>query len=466
MAPDICKGITISPAFVPPLDPDFRAASLINREFRRAVNATGNATPCRIAVEQGDGSVSVYETVVFPEGSEMFDYNLPYIERIVKFLLWQRGGWKVFIGGPAAIGDYVRSVYSPGGERKFDYDFMSRVYERPFTVVTCRPEDVPAESQKSVPLGRHLDGCRVGFDLGASDRKCAAVMDGKVIFADEVVWDPRNQSDPNYHYEGVLHSIKLAASHLPRVDAIGGSAAGVYVNNRVRVGSLYRGVSEKDFEDKIANMFVRIGNELGVPLDVVNDGEVTALAGAMSLEDNRILGVAMGSSVAAGYVNAEGNITTWLNELAFCPVDYRPNGPEDEWSGDRGCAVQYFCQQGTARLATQSGLDLGNVDLPTRLVNLQKKMKDGDPTARKLYETVGIEFGYAVAHYAEFYDIKHLMVLGRVTTGEGGDIIVAKAQEVLDTEFPELKGIKLAMPDEKARRVGQSIAAASLPAIK
>ncbi len=58
-------------------------------------------------------------------------------------------------------------------------------------------------------------------------------------------------------------------------------------------------------------------------------------------------------------------------------------------------------------------------------------------------------------------------MLGRVTTGPGGDILIRKANEVLEKEFPKLKEqISLQLPDEKSRRVGQSIAAASLPAIE
>jgi predicted NBD/HSP70 family sugar kinase len=105
--------------------------------------------------------------------------------------------------------------------------------------------------------------------------------------------------------------------------------------------------------------------------------------------------------------------------------------------------------------------------LPERLVVLQEKMKAGDEVAAKVYESIGVCVGYALAHYDEFYEMKHVLVLGRVTTGRGGDIILEKAKEVLQGEFPELAGrILPALPDEKSRRVGQSIAAASLPALE
>ncbi len=459
-------GIQVTPKVVAPLDPEFLPAALFNREYRRLAASSG-AVPVHLALERADGSVSRFDTSVVPPSSGNLPATLLYIERIVKFLLWQRGGWKLYVGGTAEIGQHIKSVYSAQGVRKFDADFMGTVYERPFEVVVTSANAVPAAHETTSPLGRHLDGCRVGFDLGASDRKASAVIDGEAVFSEEVVWDPKNIADPEYHYQGVMDSIRRAAKHLPRLDAVGGSAAGVYINNRARVASLYRAVPPQLFAEKIAPMFLRMQQELGVPMEVVNDGEVTALAGSMSLGENPVLGVALGSSQAAGYVNSEGNITGWLNELAFAPVDYRANGPQDEWSGD--CAgAQYFSQQATNRVATSAGMKFpDNMGLPERLVELQKKMAAGDSLAKQVYETIGTYVGYGVAHYADFYELKHVLILGRVTTGKGGDITLSKAQEVLSLEFPELAHkISIALPDEKSRRVGQSIAAASLPSLK
>ena len=459
-------GIKIAPKVVAPLDPEFLPAALFNREYRRLA-AASSAVPVHLALERADGSVSRFDTFVVPPSAGHVDATSLYIERIVKFLLWQRGGWKLYVGGPSEIGQHIKSVYSSQGARKFDFEFMGKVYERPFEVVVTTADAVPAAQETSSPLGRHLDGCRVGFDLGASDRKASAVMNGEAIFSEEIVWDPKNAADPEYHYQGVMDSIRRAAAHLPRLDAVGGSAAGVYINNRARVASLYRAVPQHLFAEKIASMFLRMQQELGVPMEVVNDGEVTALAGSMSLGENPVLGIALGSSQAAGYVNREGNITGWLNELAFAPVDYRSQGPQDEWSGD--CVgAQYFSQQATNRVATSAGMNFPkSMGLPERLVELQKKMAAGNPLAAQVYETIGTYVGYGVAHYADFYELKHVLILGRVTTGKGGDIILAKAKEVLQVEFPELAcKISIALPDEKSRRVGQSIAAASLPAIK
>ena len=461
-------GALANPKIKPVLDPDFRPAVLANREFLKAVKESGQGVPLVIGLERVDGTTSRFETQVFASGHPMTELNLPYVERLVKFLLWQKGGWKVTIGGPAEVGEYIKKTYSPDGAQAFDYDFHGEtVNERPFEVVVADADKVPAARETSMPLGRHMEGCRIGFDLGASDRKAAAVIDGEVVYTEEVVWDPRGNSDPAYHYAEINAALKSAASHLPRVDAIGGSSAGVIINNRPMMASLFRGIP-KDQYYKIKPVFLDLAKEWGIPFEVANDGDVTALAGAMSLDDDSVLGVAMGSSEAVGYVNDEGNITGWLNELAFCPIDYRADGPADEWSLDIGCGVQYLTQQAVFRLAATQGISLDQYEmLADKLKAVQNMLEAGDETARKIWESIGIYMGYAVAHYADFYKIKHMLILGRVTSGIGGDIVLEKANEVLKVEFPALAaGIELQMPDEKMKRVGQACAAASLPVIK
>lgn len=457
----------VPPRTTPPLDPDFRPAVLANRKFVQVVEESGSAVPLVLALERSDGSISRFETVVFDETHEKAEVNKFYAERLVKFLLWQCGGYKVYVGGPPSVAAYLQQCYQSDGLRKFDFEFMGEsIYEKPFTIVSCTPEDVPEANETSMPLGRHLEGCRIGFDLGASDRKVSAVVDGEAIYSEEVVWEPRKNTDPAYHYNEVMTAIKTAAAKMPRVDAIGGSSAGVYVNNRAMVASLFRGIP-KDRFNEIHDMFLRIGKELGVPLVIVNDGEVTALAGSMSLEDNGVLGIALGSSEAGGYVNLDGNITGWLNELAFCPVDYNPNAPVEEWSGDYGVGANYFSQQCVFRLAPKAGIELPeDLLLANKLKLVQDKLESGHEGARKIWETMGVYMGYTLAHYADFYDIKHALILGRCTSGSGGDIILNGANKILQNEFPELaKKMHIQLPDEKSRRVGQSIAAASLPQI-
>jgi predicted NBD/HSP70 family sugar kinase len=197
----------------------------------------------------------------------------------------------------------------------------------------------------------------------------------------------------------------------------------------------------------------------------VNDGEVTALAASMSLGVNSVLGISLGTSTAGGWVNADGNITSWINELAFVPVDYHPNAPRDEWSGDSGCGVQYFSQQCVGRLLAPAGIEAPNdLPLPEKLKLVQSLMTQGDERARKIYQTIGVYLGYGLAHFASFYALRHVLILGRVTSGEGGDLILNGGKDVLQTEFPELAAqIAFHIPDEQDKRHGQAIAAASLP---
>ena len=390
------------------------------------------------------------------------------IERIIKSILWVVGGFKIYLGGNDELVKAMQEVFSYKGGRKFDVEFMERVYKEKFEVVACTYETVPASVEASIPAGGHLAGNRIGFDAGGSDRKVSAVVNGEVIHSEEVVWFPKINSDPEYHYQGILDSFRRAAEKMPSVDAIGVSSAGIYIDNEVRVASLFIKVPQDEFDAKVVDMYIRAAKEYGdVPLTVANDGDVTALAGSMSLKSGQVLGIAMGTSEAAGYVNKDGNLNGWLSELAFVPVDYNKGAMVDEWSGDYGCGVKYFSQDGVIKLAGFAGIELDeNASPAEKLKVVQGLMKEHDPRAKEIYENVGTYLGYSIAYYSEFYDIKYLLLLGRVTSGEGGDIIIEKANEVLKNVFPEYKDIQIVTPDEWTRRVGQSIAAASLPASK
>ncbi len=457
-----------APKFVPVLDKDFRPASLENRAFLEAVEKSGNGVPLAISLERSNGLTHTFRTKVFAGNSQYQEENLFYVERLVKTLLWQIGGWKVTIGGSATIGEYIKKAYSKGGLREFDADFMARVYEKPFTVEIAGYNDVADSNEATNSVGRHLDGCRIGFDAGGSDRKVSAVVNGEAIYSEEVIWHPKIKTDPDYHYQEILAAMKTAASKMPRVDAIGVSSAGIYVDNRIMVASLFLKVPQDLFDAKVKDMYINIAKEMGnVPLEVANDGDVTALAGAMDLNDTNVLGLAMGTSEAGGFIDGNGNITGWLNELAFIPVDYNTDAMVDEWSGDFGCGVKYFSQDSVIKLAPAAGIELDpNMTPAEKLKYVQDLHEQGDPRTKLIFESIGCYLGYAVAHYADFYDIKHILILGRVTSGDGGTIILETAQKVLDVEFPELaKKINMQMPDEANKRVGQSIAAASLPKI-
>jgi predicted NBD/HSP70 family sugar kinase len=417
--------------FPAPLDPQFQPAVLFNRRYVDAARKSCRAVPLILGLERENGLVSRYETVVLPRADGT---TALYVERLVKFLLWARGGWKLHIGGPKAIGDFIQKKFAPRGARKFDCDLMARAYGKKFQVVVTTAEKVPAAKETQFAAGGHLKGCRIGFDLGASDYKVSAVINGEAVFTEEAPWDPKSQANPDYHYHHIVSALHRAAAHLPRVDAIGGSSAGIIVDNEIRVASLLRAVAKKDFP-KAAGIFKRIQKEWNVPVLVMNDGDVTALAGALSLGSRGMLGIAMGSSQAAGYMDPQGHILGWLNELAFAPVDYQPQAAVDEWSGDKGVGALYFSQQAVNKLLPAAKIKLPEkLGLPERLKAVQDLMAKGDSRAAKIYETIGIYLGCALAHYADFPEVA--------------------------------RRLKLCVPDEKSRRVGQAVAAASLPALR
>jgi predicted NBD/HSP70 family sugar kinase len=351
--------------------------------------------------------------------------TITYLERHIKFLLWAFGGFRIYLSGPDAYTVPIATAYTTSGARQFDVDLMAdKVYDKTFECIRCAPEEVPAANTTSAAIGGHLDGCRIGFDLGASDYKLAAVIDGEAVFSTEIPWHPVIESDYNYHYNLIVDGLKQAASHLPRVDAIGGSSAGIYINNQVMVASLFRAVPETDFNTHVRTMFERIQNEWNVPLEIINDGDVTALAGAMSLEKQSLLGVAMGSSEAVGYINGQGALTSSLNELAFAPVDFNADAAVDEWSGDYGVGALYFSQQAVNKLAPAAGFSFAeDMLLPERLKIIQGKANDGDDNAQEIFRTIGSYLGYTLPWYNSFYDIENILVLGRVVSGTGGDLI-------------------------------------------
>ena len=427
-----------------------------------------NGPTLRIALERNDGLTAVRDMRLLPETPENDALNLTLAERMIKSMIWVYGGFRVTVAGSRKVYEGVRDQYRVGGKREFDAQFMARVYEHDFEVLYAASlADAPAQKDASSPIGRHLDGCRIGFDAGGSDRKVSAVIDGQSVYSEEVVWFPKTTADPAYHFDGIVSAMKTAASKMPRVDAIGVSSAGVYINNHTMKASLFLKVPQDDYDKYVKDIYIRAAKEIGdVPLVVCNDGEVTALAGAMSLGVDGILGIAMGTSEAGGYVDTKGNITGWLNELAFVPCDLAPDAMVDEWSGDRGCGVKYFSQDAVIKLAPAAGIHLDEGLSPAeKLKVVQAEMEKGNPEAAKIYETIGVYLGYTLAFYAMFYDINHVLLMGRVTSGKGGDVVLAKAQEVLRAEYPQLK-MQVNLPDEKSRRVGQSVAAASLPAIQ
>lgn len=427
----------------------------------------GAAKPIAIAVERDGGKTSVHHTKIYGT-PEMAAADLRYVERYVKFLLWSVGGFRVYVCGCSDIAQKLIAAYSAAGERKFDVQFVYDMFERDIEVLDVALEDCPAPLETAMPIGGHLEGCRIGFDAGGSDRKVSAVIDGQTVYSEEVVWHPKTQADPQYHFDGIVAAFKTAASKMPRVDAIGVSSAGVFVGNAPMVASLFIKVP-REKRDLVKTIYDRAAKEIGdVPIVVANDGDVTALAGAMGMGCGSVMGMAMGTSEAVGYVDAEGRVLGWFNELAFAPVDLAENAMADEWSTDKGVGCKYFSQDAVIKLAPKAGIELDPSLTPAeKLKVVQGLMAEDDPRAAAIYRSIGAYLAYTVVLYSAFYDIRHLMVLGRVMSGKGGELILENCQRILAEEYPELaQKVQVTLPDEQTRRVGQSVAAASLPDLK
>ena len=462
--------------YIPKYDPDFKPAILELQKFNEEVAKSQDKTEIIICLERTNGYNYHYKTFIFKDGTGHDDENFFIIERICKILLWIVGGYKFYISGSNLIASKLKSAYQENGQRKFDYFFFKDVYENFIDVISCSKEEIPKLNLEDISLSKGLNGSRIGFDAGGSDRKVSAVVNGEVKFSEETVWNPKTSSDPNYHIDGIMDSFYKACEHLPTVDGVGISTAGVVVDNKVMVSALFLKVPKELYEQKIKNIYVDCVKNLEkkynkkIPVIVANDGDVTALAGLLELKTNEgILGIAMGTSQAGGYINKGGKLTGWLNELAFVPIDFNKNAKKDTWSGDFGCGKYYFSQEAVIKLATNANIKFGeNMTPANKLELIQSMIEKGTDNEKKIAENIftdiGIYLGYTIPFYAHFYDFKHLQILGRVVSGKGGNIIIDKAKEILENEFNELsKNIVIHIPDEKSRRVGQSVAAASLP---
>ena len=435
------------------------------------IGEKANAEIVAIAWEREDGKVYRYDLPIpkrlDPEATKFVSH---VVDRIAKFIVWSAGGWKLYLAGPEKVVGPVAKAYTKKGARAFDYDFFSSIYGRPVETCIVPLKKMPEMNETPALVKTVADGCRIGFDLGASDFKISALKNGKVVFSKEFPWDPRNNADPEYHYSKLTAGLKEAAAALPRVDAIGGSTAGTLVGQKMGIASLFRAIKEKNpskFE-QAQNMFFRIEKDWGVPFAIYNDGDVTALAGMITMNKKGILGVAMGSSEAVGYVDMKGRMTGRISELAFAPVDFNPCAPKCEWSGDYGVGAMAFSQQAVNWLAEKFGFKFPKaMKLPERLKVVQAAMEKGDEKALKVYIQIGRFLAHAIPWYNEFYDYENMMILGRVTSGLGGEVILETAKAMLKDVYPEwAEKIDIFMPDEKARRLGQSVAAAQIPVIK
>jgi predicted NBD/HSP70 family sugar kinase len=431
-------------------DPSFISARKALEKFEEA-----GTSPLSIAISQPRGLIYVYNTKVNPDPIVTY----PFLKRLLLTLVWMVGGSQIQLYGDSKVCDYLISKQKGDPEWDSTALNMEMIFSHPFSIV--KVANKPQAHDYHIPLSDDFSGCRIGFDAGGSDRKVSAVKDGQVLYSEEVLWQPKSQKDFKYHYDGVVDSFRRAAKYLPHVDAIGVSTAGVPVDNEMAQCNLFFSLpmdkqinpGRKLYIDVVKNEFP------DATLKVANDGDVTAMGGSFYFHKDKVLGLAMGTSLAAGYcINSSFN--GWISELGKVPLNYASDAICHYATHISGAGSEYLSQKGIIRLCEKAGF-VTEGTLPIRLLAIQEEAKKGNPTILEAYDEMGIYLGSALALYSKFLDIRSVLLLGRVMSGVGGEHIVASATAYLkENGYPNMD---IFTPDEKFKRLGQSYLAASLP---
>mmetsp|Transcript_3882 Transcript_3882/g.9113 ORF Transcript_3882/g.9113 Transcript_3882/m.9113 type:complete len:655 (+) Transcript_3882:134-2098(+) len=480
------KMLLVKPKIEAPLDPGFRPVILAKKAYLEA--AKDCEDKLEWALVRADG-VARYSLPVFSEKSKESRISSYLAGVLIQEMIWQRSASELMLHGPAKICKALKAAYSKGGAYEFEVMSMPNVCgtpDKPFVVTIVENlSDLPENKDSPQVCGKDANGCRLAFDLGKSDIKTVAVKDNEVLYSKETEWDVTAE-DPEYHYNAIMDAMKLAKAALPKVDAIGGSATGtISADNDATWCDIFPNVKPDVYKEKVVPIFKRIAKDLAgdVPLKVINDGEVTALAAVQAIKKGNVMGISMGSSEGAGYANEDGNLMGWISELCYVKLDLNPKAPTDPWSkgAHRGLSHLYLGQRGATKLAEKGGVDIpdnykfSHPDMSTikhehhaqclKLIQKAMEKEEKKEQVSKIYETCGVYLGYALAQYSEFYKIDHVMILGRVSKGAGGDIMLDTAKKVLAEEFPQYAHIEFHTADDHFKGVGQCIAAAALPKI-
>jgi len=480
------KYLLCRPKVPAPLDPNFSPLVLGKKNYMKFLS--GSPHSIEWALPRADGCAR-YKLPVFADTHEDVECSIYLAGVLIQEMIWQRSASGLQLAGPPKQCEALKAAFSPGGAYEYEILSMPNVCgtpEKPFEVKIVDAKDLPAYKDTPQEMGKDASGCRLAFDLGKSDIKTVAVKDGEVVYSKETEWDVTNP-DPDYHYKAIVDALNIAKAELPKVDAVGGSATGtVSGDNEATWCDIFPNVPPDVYKAKVVDIFKRMAKEVAgdVPLKVINDGEVTALAAVQKIGKGNILGISMGSSEGGGYANKDGNLNGWINEMCYIKLDLNPEAPTDPWTKGchRGISHMYLGQRGATKLAAKAGVQvpenyvyphpdmctIKHEDHAQCLKLIQKAMADPaqEPQVRKLYETVGVYLGYGLAQYCEFYPINHVMILGRVSKGSGGDLMLDVAKKVLMSEFPQFGHIQFHTADDHFKAVGQCIAAAALPTIK
>jgi len=478
--------LIVEPKIKAPLDPGFAPVVLAKRKYREAAKDCAD-TFC-YALPRADGCARG-ELKVFPEGDKRYQASVILAGVMIQETIWRCGATSLMLAGPEGMCKTLKTAFSKGGTYEFEALTMPKcngTADKEFEVSIVEAKDLPESKDTPQECGKDANGCRLAFDLGKSDIKTVAIKDGEVLDSKETEWDVTNV-DPEYHYKAILDAMKGTIERAKEkgfgdIQAVGGSATGtVSANSEATWCDIFPNVPPDVYKEKVVDIFKRLSKEIAgdVPLKVINDGEVTALAAVQKIKQGNVMGISMGSSEGGGYANADGNLMGWINELCYIKLDMNPNAPSDPWTNcHRGISHMYLGQRGATKNAYKicevpenykyphpDMCTIKHEDHAQCLKLIQQAMKEKPEKASDLYRTCGVYLGYGLAQYCEHYKIDHVMILGRVSKGDGGDLMLKVASEVLETEFPDLPKITFHTADDHFKAVGQCIAAAALPKI-
>lgn len=434
------------------LDKDFKPIFDSYESFQRRAKE-----PITLTIKRG-------EDIIFPfymKISSDFKKSYFYTKKILLSLLWIVGGERIQYHGSPLFYEYLEKRFSKDYEIQASFQEMERIFNRPVSFE--RVENIPQRKDKTNPFSGSFSGCRIGLDLGGSDRKIAVIKDNEVLYSEEVLWSPKEQMNPQYHYMGIVDSLERAKKFLPRVDGIGISTAGIVSDNELLFAALYAKVSNEEKQKEARPVFKNIMKDYfpNIPFRVQNDGDVSAIGASTLYQKNKVLGLALGTSFAAGYAK-DSSLNGWISELSKVPISVSKNARKHYILGIEGSASEYLSQKGIICLLENAGLSLEG-DLPHELLQIQKLAEEGNPLVLKGYHDMGIYLGSAIQYFTLFYYIESVFLLGRVMSGKGGEILLETASSYLHKRN---LNIDVFTAEEDFKRLGQSYIAASLPNIQ
>ncbi len=446
---------------VPELESNFVPILLWNQAYLKKAKE-----PLTLAISNKLGQCIIHHTLIRNDKTSG-QADKFFVEQLAKSLLWLYGGNKITVVGNALVFNHLRNTFSVSGARASEVVFMSNIYDEAFVVERKPAPPKPANRKRM--LTQQLNGYRIGIDINSYDRKCAAVHNGEILYMEQVLWNPMVESDPEFHFKSVVESIHVAAKRLPRIDGIGVSTTGVFVENQARFSDLFHSVPGMDFSDALIDLYPRAAKAMGCGegLVVENEGDVSALAGAMTMDCKGVLSLHFGHKFTAGFVDNDGYLTGWLNELEHMPIHFSKSDPNDPNSADEGCGLRYFSEEGVLRMAEEAGVKFRqDSNNRQRLRGLQLQAEQNSSKSKLVFQSIGTILGHSLAYYHSLYQFQVVLLTGRIMTGAGGDMIFNAAQKVLAKDYPlTASSIVISLPDENDSQIDLAVAAATLPEI-